>query len=276
MTSRWCLLFATLCAIGCTADIPGVPGAYKRHMVQVPAGSFWMGCDGAKDSLCQDDEKPLHEVILSSYQIDMYEVTVSDYALCVDVGGCDELSGSSDDCNWGKPGREQHPINCVDWSQARAYCQWLGAGFDLPTEAQWEKASRGGCEYNGGRAACQSGMRTHPWGEGAPTCDLAVFSSGGDGCGKGSTWAVGSKPKGASPYGAHDMSGNVWEWVLDWHDSGFYVKSPTNDPINFQVSSYRVIRGGSWVYPAGGLRAGNRFSYDPGYAVYDLGFRCAR
>ncbi len=251
--------------------------AQGHKMVYVPAGSFWMGCNETKDKSCGSDEKPQHEVVLSSYWIDMYEVTVSDWGKCKAAGKCNDPKGTSSNCNWGKSGREQHPINCVAWSQARGYCQWLGGDYDLPTEAQWEKAARGGCEHNGGASGCKSGMRTYPWGEASPSCDLAVFSSGGgDGCGQDSTWAVGSKPKGVSPYGAHDMSGNVWEWVLDWYDKDYYGKLPKNDPVNNQSASDRVIRGGSWNGTAAGLRAGNRAGGDPGDYGYDTGFRCAR
>ncbi len=250
--------------------------AQGRKMVYVSAGSFWMGCNSAKDSSCQDDEKPPHEVVLSSYWIDMYEVTVSDWGKCKAAGKCSDPKGSSSTCNWGKSGRDAHPINCVDWSQARGYCQWLGVDYDLPTEAQWEKAARGGCEHNGGASGCQSGMRTYPWGEASPSCDLAVFSSGGAGCGQNSTWAVGSKPKGVSPYGAHDMSGNVWEWVVDWYDEKYYGKSPKNDPVNNQSASSRVYRGGSWGSTAFDLRSGNRSDVYPDFDFDYLGFRCAR
>ena len=247
-----------------------------QDMAFVPKGKFWMGCS-AKDGSCKSSEKPQHEVVLSSYWIDMYEVTVSDWGKCKAAGKCSNPKGTYSSCNWGKPGREQHPINCIDWSQARGYCQWLGAEFDLPTEAQWEKAARGGCEHNGGGAGCKSGMQTYPWGEASPTCDVAVFSSDGKGCGKDSTWAVGSKPKGVSPYGAHDMSGNVWEWVLDWYADNFYSKSSKNDPVNNQSASDRVGRGGSWDGPADYLRAGGyRLGFYPGHDWPDLGFRCAR
>ena len=259
----------------CTSGYCVWAAAQGRKMVYVPAGSFWMGCNGAKDSSCGGDEKPQHEVTLSAYWLDMYEVTVSDYAKCQSAGKCTTPTTGSY-YNWGVSGREQHPINGVDWSQAQTYCQWLGSGYDLPTEAQWEKGARGGCEHNGGSSGCQSGMRTYPWGEASPSCDLAVFSSGGAGCGQDSTWAVGSKPKGVSPYGAHDMAGNVWEWVLDWYDDKYYAKSPKNDPVNNQSATGRVDRGGSWVSTAGVLRSGNRVVDDPDDYDFGLGFRCAR
>ena len=260
-----------------TGDDGGKSNKDGHKMVYVPAGSFWMGCNETKDKSCGSDEKPQHEVVLSSYWIDMYEVTVSDWGKCKAAGKCNDPEGTYSNCNWGKSGREQHPINCVAWSQARGYCQWLGGDYDLPTEAQWEKAARGGCEHNGGASGCKSGMRTYPWGEASPSCDLAVFDSGGgDGCGQDSTWAVGSKPKGVSPYGAHDMSGNVWEWVLDWYDKDYYGKLPKNDPVNNQSASSRVNRGGCWYYSAIYLRAGNRYYFDPAGDYSILGLRRAR
>lgn len=252
--------------------------AQGRKMVYVPAGPFWMGCNNAKDNACavDGDEYPQHEVTLSAYWLDMYEVTVADYAKCKSSGPCKDPAGTYSGCNWGKSGREQHPINCVDWLQAQTYCQWQGSGYGLPTEAQWEKAARGGCEFNGGESGCQTCMRTYPWGEASPSCDLAVFSSGGSGCGHGSTWPVGSKPKGVSPYGAHDMAGNASEWVLDWYDSGYYGKSPKNDPVNNEADSFRVYRGGGWNYPAYDLRSRDRGAGYPDNGWDHSGFRCVR
>ena len=192
-----------------------------------PAVSAWL----AKDAQVQ---LPRHEVLLSSYYVDVFEVTVSQYAACVDAGACSlplaataasqvgsmKVSpGSLSQCNWQQPGRQGHPINCVSWPQARAFCQW--AGGDLPTEAQWEKAARGGCEHNGGPAACKAKMRLMPWGDkAAGKCgQRAVVAelAGGlskPGCGLGHAWPVAPR-QGASPYGIHDMIGNVAEWTVD-------------------------------------------------------------
>ena len=268
------------CAEGqgqCLAGICATAAAQGRKMVYVPAGSFWMGCNATKDGACGGDEKPQHEVVLSSYWLDMYEVTVADYRKCKLAGKCTTLQGgNSSSTNWNKAGREQHPHNSVMWTEARAYCQWLGAGFDLPSEAQWEKGARGGCEHNGGASGCKAGMRTYPWGESSPTCELAVFSYQGAGCGQGSTWAVGSKPKGVGPYGAHDMAGNVSEWILDTYGSGYYGTSPKNDPVNSKSSSLRVYRDGGLHRSAAEQRSSNRSYYaDSGYGG-DRGFRCAK
>ncbi len=99
-----------------------------------------MGCNEAVNKDCGADEKPGLTVVLDAFAIDTYEVTVANYQKCVGVGKCTDPR-TDDSCNWSRAGREQHPINCVDWEQAQAYCRW--AGKRLPTEAEWEKAARG-------------------------------------------------------------------------------------------------------------------------------------
>ncbi len=153
--------------------------------VWVPAGPFLMGCNEVLDQDCSDNEYDPHEVTPGDYFIDRLEVTEL------------ALRGA---------GGPQLPALYVTWGEARAYCQ--GVGSDLCTEAQWEKAARGGCEFVAGD--CAAGSRTWPWGETSATCERAVM---GDGCGTDAAWPVGSKPKGASPYGALDMAGNAYEWV---------------------------------------------------------------
>jgi formylglycine-generating enzyme required for sulfatase activity len=230
-------------------------------MAQVPAGSFWMGCNAAVDSDCYDEEKPYHEVYLSEYEIDETEVTVAAYGACVTAKECTEPIVASG-CNWNVTGRESHPVNCVDWFQATAYCAW--AGKRLPTEAEWEKAARG------------TDGRKYPWGNEAATCERAVMNEGDVGCGEADTWPVKSKPLGASPYGAHDMVGNVWEWVADWYDNEYYASSPTSDPQGPASGSDRVGRGGGFGDIASVERASIRAHRPPSLVIHDLGFRCSR
>ncbi len=228
----------------------------------VPAGSFWMGCNSAVDSNCYSDESPYHEVTLSGYYMDKTEVTVDAYGECVTAGSCTAPS-TGGSCNWGVSGRGGHPVNCVNWTQAREYCAWVGKR--LPTEAEWEKAARG------------TDGRKYPWGNETATCEYAVMYEGGNGCGTGSTWDVcGKSPSGDSPYGLCDMSGNVWEWVSDWYDSDYYTNSPSSNPTNTVSGSYRVIRGGSFAYTAHNLRASGRSGDYPSDYYVNLGFRCAR
>ena len=186
------------------------PTGKGGDMCDVPAGPFMMGCNSAVDTECASSEYPYHSVTVPGFKIDKYEVTASEYKACVTASGCTAANTDSG-CNYNVSGKESHPINCVDWAQAKAYCTW--AGKRLPTEAEWEKAARG------------TDGRKYPWGNDALDCDHAVHSA--NGCSNSSTAPVGSKPAGVSPYGAEDMVGNVWEWVEDWyHDT--YTGAPSD------------------------------------------------
>jgi len=130
------------------------------------------------------------------------EVTVAQYRVCMQAGTCSAPMFSKDidkGCNLDYPDRAEHPMNCVNWSQANDFCAW--AGGRLPTEAEWEAE------------ATNKGTRRFPWGAQAPSCEVAVMKQGGEGCGRDSTWPVCSKPKGHSVSGLCDMLGNVWEWM---------------------------------------------------------------
>ena len=234
-------------------------------MVLIPAGNFNMGNDNGAP-----DEAPAHEVHLKAYYIDKYEVTVEQYESCMRAGKCKKPS-TGQNYNWGKTGKERHPVNGVSWHDARAYCGW--AGKRLPTEAEWEKAARG------------TDRRIFPWGNTKASCEYAVMDDGitkmpdemqTSGCGKDGTWEVGRKPKGISPYSLHDMAGNVDEWVSDWYGEKYYSKSPGNDPRGPKIGINRISRGGSWSYFRSNMRSTYRNFTLPGTRNDYIGFRCAR
>lgn len=236
------------------------PNCQTGTMVTVPAGSFQMGCNTAVDTECLDNiENPYHAVSVPAFKIDKYELTVGEYQACVDASDCTMEKTDSEWCNYGVSGRDSHPINCVDWNQAKAYCAW--AGKRLPTEAEWEKAARG------------TDGRKYPWGNDSLDCDHAVHST--NGCSNSSTAPVGSKPAGTSPYGAEDMVGNVYEWVEDWYHNTYTGAPADGSAWVTPTGSYRVIRGGAWSYDGTNLlRASNRVAYVNADGGGVFGFRC--
>jgi len=124
------------------------------------------------------------------------------------------------------------------------------------------------------QAARGADGRIYPWGNSLPTCSLVNFSPYGSSDCVGDTKAVGSYPSGASPYGALDMAGNVWEWVADWYSDTYYASSPTNNPPGPSSGQYRVLRGGSWYDNELDLRSANRNWLEPDYRNNYFGFRC--
>jgi formylglycine-generating enzyme required for sulfatase activity len=164
---------------------------------------------------------------------------------------------------------DQHPAVAVTWDEANAYCQWTSK--QLPTEAQWEKAARG------------TDGRRYPWGNEAVDGKRANYCDARCGFawkdkeqddGYPDTAPVGSYPLGKSPYGIEDLAGNVWEWVQDWHDAGYYSRSPERNPVNVTPGMFRVLRGGSWFDNPADVRAADRSGFAPGSSSNFLGFRC--
>ncbi len=250
-------------------------------MALVPEGAFEMGYQDASS-----DERPVHNVYLDTFYMDITEVVNSQFAEFLNVmgnqveGGETWLDADDEDVRirlsgnlWQvDPGYEEHPVIEVTWFGANAFCAWRGAR--LPTEAEWEKAARG---VDG---------RVYPWGA-EFDCKRGNFDDeterdeyvvpGGEGCdGYVFTAPVGSFPLGVSPYEIHDMAGNVWEWVADWYADGYYSISPVDNPTGPANGQLRVLRGGSWVSDVGGVRATNRLEDDPIFTRINVGFRCAR
>jgi formylglycine-generating enzyme required for sulfatase activity len=266
-------------------DNDGIGDACEGLSVEVfvPSGNFWRGtCSEQTTPTCQpgepgysssydNEETPLRSIYLDEYYIDSTEVTVNAFKLCVDAGECNTNNfydtNYSSYCNYGDEERPDHPMNCVNWYGADEYCRWIGKR--LPTEAEWEKASRG------------PDGRIYPWGNKEPDCSYANFYYTGD-C-LGMTAPVGSYPKGVSPYGAYDMAGNVMEWVNDWHAVDYYNEnysspdySPSENPQGPASGSNRVTRSGSYDVSESILRCADRNSDDPNVHSHAYGFRCSR
>lgn len=222
--------------------------------VDVADGTFEMGCTPGVPE-CDADESPVRKVTITGFTLDKTEVSKRQYYECVHDKQCFDPT-----CDWNEGVHVQAcegpdtAVTCVTWNDAQNYCKW--AGKRLPTEAEWEYAARG------------TDGRAFPWGNDAPTCDLTNM----DGCG-GMVANVGTHPKGASPFGALDMAGNVVEYVNDWLAP--YDPSQTVDPQGPAEGKWRSGRGGGWHSKTHFLRATDRDNYlNEGDALTALGFRC--
>ena len=238
---------------------------YDVPMALVPSGPFEMGSDNGAD-----DEQPVHTVFLDSFYIDIYEVTNNRYASCVNAGICDPTidttayeSSYSRRYYFGNPEYAGYPVIYANWYEAQTYCQ--ARGGRLPTEAEWEKAARGGLEG-----------KNYPWGNEDPVCGVgsengAAFDDDRM-CNDTDTMKVGSyEPNG---YGLYDMAGNAWEWVGDYYDEDYYANTPMSNPTGPESGLYRVIRGGGWDNRPDGLRVSDRRFNPPDSGSLSSGFRC--
>ncbi len=234
--------------------------------IPFPKGKFAMG---AEDMAGCEECRPIHWVDIESFEMSKTLVTVEQYEECFLAGKCtapgtDTNSNNGANCNWGKAGRELHPVNCVTWNQANQYARFKGAR--LPTESEWEYAATGGGK-----------SRKYPWGDAMPDCDKAVIGLGGIGCASRSTMPVCSKPDGNTAQGLCDMAGNVWQWVQDKPQNS-YNKAPT-DGSAFEAAgtTLRIIRGGSfYTNIASYLRAQYRNSFRMEDRADHTGFRLVR
>ncbi|WP_394842907.1 bifunctional serine/threonine-protein kinase/formylglycine-generating enzyme family protein [Pendulispora brunnea] len=257
--------------------------------VEIPAGQYFMGSD-RKDT--HPNQKPTHHVKVAAFCMDIHEVTARDYKACSQIGQCrrapvdvdwpgitrQERKAYSTACTGAAPDKADHPINCVTWPMAHAYC--AARGKRLPTEAEWEYAARG------------PDGRTFPWGDEAPT-PLLVNACGSEcsawGDSKGveldmlystsdgypTTSPVGKFPSGKSRYGLYDVAGNVWEWVADWY--GDYSAVEAENPTGPENGDRRVIRGGGWNGAFDDwLLPSFRYAQDPEARSHGIGFRCAK
>ena len=199
--------------------------------------------------------RPVHEVTVSGFCLHRTEVTVSEFGQCVQEGTCAEpdMGGR---CNWRFPGRERHPINCLDWSQAQSYCAWRGGR--LPTEAEWEYAARG---VDG---------RLYPWGNEPPAAQSCSAATGHS----DSSCEVGSHPMDTSPFGVLDLGANISEWTLDWWAIGYPAES-VEDPRGPEYGEERVVRGASYGRARTSMLAAERVLVTPATHAEGVGFRCA-
>ena len=255
--------------------ISEIDGATMRL---IPAGEFEMG-----DNEGFDEDRPVHTVFVDAFYMDVTEVTNAMYTVFLNVMGRHfgdtgnvwlDIGGESERIELvggqyrSKAGFENHPVVEVSWYGAMAYAIW--AGKRPPTEAEWEKAARGGLVE-----------KKYPWGDNEPDETLANFNFG-----VGGTTSVGKYPP--NGYGLYDMAGNVWEWCLDEWDSEFYQKEESQKAnpfsgidINHAINNFtnktepRVLRGGAWVSDAKNVRFAVRWMSNPGNPRKIVGFRCA-
>ena len=244
--------------------LPDQPSAAHRNQariieptcVVVPAGDFRMGCDQGRD-----EERPEHRVWVDAFEMAIYQVRNRDFALFM------QATGHPAPPNWGQAGFEDpdYPVVSVSWFEAQKYCQWLGGltglHYRLPTEAEWERAARGGVEG-----------RLYPWGDEPPqACAEYQQRWGGE--------SLGPVPVGrgtANPYGIYDLCENVHEWCADWYQADYYAISPTNNPSGPASGERRASRGGSWRHHVKVSRVAARSSIPPAFQYADYGFRVVR
>jgi formylglycine-generating enzyme required for sulfatase activity len=230
---------------------------FEPELVLIPEGWFWMGSE-----LGQDNERPVHRVWVDAFLLAARQTTNSEYAVFLNATDHERPPW------WGKTefDHSQQPVVGVSWFDAVAYCAWLGQitgrRYRLPTEAEWERAARGGREgllypwgneANGGRAGTQT--RPHD-----------------------SRRQSGPEPVGSGPpngYGLYDMCTNVHEWCADWYDAGYYAIAPDRNPQGPETGTRRSSRGGSWRHRVQVSRCAARSSIPPGLKYADYGFRTA-
>ena len=236
-----------------------VPAAYSQQdqevtnsigmkLCLIPAGEFMMGASPG-DGDAEASEFPRHQVDISrSFYMGIYEVTQGQYE---QVMGTNPSSFKGAD----------RPVEGVSWDDAVAFCRRLseitGEKYRLPTEAEWEYACRAETEAK------------YFWGDGEATDYAWFWDNSGE-----ETHTVGEKEPNA--WGLYDMSGNVWEWCLDWYDENYYSRSADKDPSGPTSGTSRVVRGGSWYNSLKNQRSSSRFGFRPDKANYYIGFRVVR
>jgi formylglycine-generating enzyme required for sulfatase activity len=225
----------------------------ENPMITISSGEFILGSeDGGLD------ERPAHPVFLSAYAISQFEITQSQYQEFVKITG-HRSALSRYVKNIERFNDMNQPVVYVSWLDAEKFCGWRGER--LPTEAEWEKAAKGGRP------------QSWPWGN-APDSLYGNFLGGEDGSAYASF--VGSFQKNKSEYGIYDMAGNAQEWVADWYDDYYYKTGPSRDPTGPDRGEQKVLRGGSWNDSHLAGRTTTRTRMFPDYRDTTTGFRCAK
>ena len=235
---------------------PEQPSSAEIPMAEIPAGEFAMGSDGGQ---ALEDERPMHRVWVGRFSMDLHEVMTAQYAEFLAV------THRPAPWQWNTVDLSQprdRPVIGVDWSDADAYCR--SKEKRLPTEAEWEKSARG------------TDGRLYPWGNQAPSKDLANFALGARFSYSQVLMPVQSYEQGKSPYGLYQMAGNVWEWVKDWYAANYYEVSPERNPQGPEEGQFKVLRGGSWSDLPKYLLTYGRFKLSPETRNSYTGFRCAK
>ena len=231
----------------------GQAGAIEPMMVRIPEGWFAMGCESGRD-----DEKPVHRVWVDAFEMASHQLTNAEYARFV-AATCSAPPPQWSQEHFNDP---QMPVVAVSWHEATNYCEWLSRAtakrYRLPTEAEWERAARGGTE----------GL-LYPWGD-APPEKVPDYTK---------RWKFGPEPVGlylSNAYALYNMGDNVHEWCSDWYDDGYYANSPERNPLGPQSGSRKSSRGGSWRHHIKVTRTAARSSIPPEFQYADYGFRLAR
>jgi sulfatase modifying factor 1 len=227
--------------------------AIEQAMVRIPEGWFEMGCTSGRD-----DEKPVHRVWVDAFELAAYQVTNAEYA-CFLAATSAALPPCWSDVNFNHP---RMPVVAVSWHEASSYCEWLssvtGKQYRLPSEAEWERAARGGAE----------GF-LYPWGD-APPETVPDYSK---------RWKLGPEPVGLyapNAYGLYNLGDNLHEWCADWYDDAYYGCSPERNPQGPKSGTRKASRGGSWRHHIKVTRTAARSSIPPEFQYADYGFRIAR
>ena len=238
-----------------------------NRMLFVPAGLSVMGLEEG-----ERDEQPARPIELDAFFIDETEVTVAQYAECVNAGECRQPLSIGENY-YGDPNFDDYPVIFVNWYDAQAFCEWRGAR--LPSEAEWEKAAT----YN----PAANGRFVYPWGDvfdgtALNFCDVNCTSANRDvnvDDGYRFSAPVGTYGNGRSPIGAYDMAGNVMEWVSDWYAFRYYREGPDTNPMGPPEGEFKSFRGGFWLSSSDEVVSAARANFDPLVNQSNLGFRCA-